>query len=288
MVEPKIRRAVALVLIANLFFAAVDTSTKWLLTQGLVALQLAFMRYFGHLVITLGDAAREGQWRVSMTAGTWSLVALRSFCLVSATVVNFYALGHLPLAVSSAILFVAPVLVALFAWRLLGEAIGPRDIAGLLVGFAGVLLVVWPFGDDINLFALVMLYPASGMAMYLVLTRMLANRVSPAMLQLNTGILGTLVLVPFGIMTWKTPADPLSWALMIGLGLFAWAGHEVLTRAHAYAAASALAPFGYSFVVYLGLSGWLVFGTVPSWNVALGAAVICGAGLISWSARRHG
>lgn len=279
-------KAIGMILLANLLFSMVDTSTKWLVGAGLAALQLAFLRYFIHFVITLVQTRHRSHIAVKLTKRQRALVAIRAFCLVSATVANFFALGHLPLAVTAAILFVSPVLICIFAWALLGETITPRHWLAVILGLAGVLLIVQPFGEAVNWYAVLMLYPATGMAMYTVLTRKLSGEIRPATLQFYTGALGTIVLLPFGLSAWAAISTPLEWTLAFSIGAFAWAGHEILTRAHAHAEASVLAPFGYSFVLYLSLAGWIVFDHVPAWNVAVGAVIIVAAGLTIWAANR--
>lgn len=268
-------------LLANLLFAFVDTSTKWLIGTGLVVVQLAFMRYAVHFALTLVERG----WRVNAAPIAWrtrGLILLRSLCLVSATVVNFTALGHLPLSVTSAILFFAPAFVCIFAQPILGEVITRRHWVGVAIGFLGVLSIVWPFGAEINWYAVLMIYPSAAMAFYQVLSRYLADKATPAAMQFYTGVLGTIVLLPFALMAWVAPSSPLGWILLCAIGAFAWAGHEALTRAHAFAPASVLAPFGYSFVVYLSLAGWLLFSETPGLNVVIGALLIFAAGVVLW------
>ncbi|MEL6683122.1 MAG: EamA family transporter, partial [Pseudomonadota bacterium] len=110
---------------------------------------------------------------------------------------------------------------------------------------------------------------------------------TPATSHFYTGLLGTLALLPFGIMAWETPPSLLAWGLTFGIGAIAWAGHEFLIRAHAYAEASLLAPFGYVFVLYLAFAGWLVFDHIPEWYVGVGAVLIFAAGLIIWRSQRN-
>lgn len=267
-------RGILFVLFAYLLFSFVDTSTKWLLGAGLAVLQLAFMRYFTHFAITLAEASARRGRPARQSLRIKGLVLLRSFSLVSATIANFFALGHLPLAVTSAILFASPVIVCLLARFILNERLTARRLLAVALGLLGVLVILNPFGQDINWYAVLMLYPATGMALYVVLTRLLAGQVSPQAMQMTTGALGTIVLLPVAILTWQNPQTPLDWALLFLIGAFAWAGHEVLTRAHAYAEASFLAPFSYIFIIYLTLLGWLIFGDVPGWNTALGSVLI--------------
>ena len=280
--EGQIGRGILLVLLANLLFSVVDTSTKWLIGAGLVVFQLAFMRYAVHFAITFLERLWRGKPAAKMPRTVLGLVLLRSFCLVSSTLVNFFALGYLSLAVTSAMLYLAPVFVCIFARMLLNEPIRAVHLISIGFGLAGASLILWPVGEPVNWYAVMMLYPAMGMAMYQVLTRKLTTRVTPGVLQFYTGAMGTIALVPFAVVSWVTPTSPMAWVLLVAIGAFAWAGHEALTRAHAFANASTLAPFGYSFVVYLTLAGVVVFHVVPAWNVIVGAALIFAGGMYVW------
>ncbi|MEM1361229.1 MAG: DMT family transporter [Pseudomonadota bacterium] len=271
--------AIGFVLLANLLFAMVDSSTKWLIGAGLTVLQLAFLRYAVHFAITLAERAGRGRG-VGLPRRTWSLVAFRAFCLVSATIVNFFALGQLPLAITASILYLSPVLVCIFAHFLLQEDLTPTRIFAVVIGFLGVLIIFNPLSEDVHWYALLMLYPAAAMALYLVLTRRLASEVSPHRMQLATGAIGTVALLPVGIVGWSAPGSAFAAGLALSIGVFAWAGHEVLTRAHRLSEASLLAPFGYSFVIYLVLAGWLAFSEIPKPTTLIGAAFVITAGLV--------
>lgn len=267
-------RAITLVLIAYLLFAMVDTTTKWLIAAGLTVFQLAFMRYAVHLGITLAETIARGRSAVRTPGKTRAIMVLRAFCLVSSTVVNFVALGQLPLSVTSAILFTSPAIVCIFSRIILNERLTVHRVAAVALGLVGVLVVINPFGQTVNWYAVLMLYPAAGMAMYVVLTRLLAGQVSPHAMQLQTGILGTAALLPFALVSWQTPGGSFEWLLLVSIGALAWFGHEVLTRAHAFADASFLAPFGYSMIVYMSALGWLIFGNVPAASTVFGSLLI--------------
>ena len=275
-------RGILLVLLANLLFSFVDASTKWMIGAGLVVFQLAFMRYAVHFLITGGERLIRGRPAARLGGRTLLLVLFRSFCLVSSTLANFVALGHLSLTVTSALLYLSPIFICIFARLVLQEEIRAAHLASIALGLVGALIILWPFGEPINWYAVLMLYPAMGMALYQVLSRKLSGVVTPGVLQFYTGAMGTLALAPFAAFAWVMPQTPLAWVLLCAIGAFAWAGHEALTRAHAFAPASALAPFGYSFVIYLTIAGMVFFADVPTVYVLVGAAFIVGAGLLTW------
>jgi drug/metabolite transporter (DMT)-like permease len=95
-------------------------------------------------------------------------------------------------------------------------------------------------------------------------------------------MVGSVCLAPFAIAQWQSPASLSDWLILISLGFFGWAGHQVLTIAHNYAPASVLSPFGYSFIMFL--TGWsyLIFDHLPDRWTIFGALVIVSSGLIIW------
>jgi drug/metabolite transporter (DMT)-like permease len=272
----------ALVLVAFLWFAGTDTTVKWLSLAGLPALQLAFMRYAVAFGLSLGMGARHGLLFEWGALRDMALVILRGALLVVATVFNFIALEHLPLTVTSSIMNSAPIILTVLAIPLLGEKVGVFRWLAVLAGFLGVLIVIRPFGESFHWAAILSLLNAVAMALFAILTRALSGRIATQTMQVYMGAIGTAVLLVPALLVWTWPAGVLEWALLFAIGVFAWAGHEIYGRAHAYAEASALIPFNYSFILYVTLAGFVVFGTVPDAATILGSAIIIGSGLVIW------
>ncbi len=273
---------IVMMLAAYLLFAFIDTSAKWLASVGLSALQLSFMRYVGHGLISTVLIGRGGWSRDRFATDHLGLVLLRTYLLVASTAFNFIAITYLPLTVTSAIMFSAPVIVCALSWPLLGERVGPWRWFAIMLGFAGVLVVIRPGGAAFHWAMLLSLHNAAALALYSIITRKLSGIVAAETMQVYMGVIGTLALLPFAIATWVWPATGFEWAVMVLLGLWGWAGHEVYTRAHAYAPANTLMPYTYSFMLYLTVAGYLVFGDVPDALTLVGAAIIVASGLIIW------
>lgn len=281
---------IGLILLAFLCFAGVDTTVKWLALAGYPALQLAFMRYLVAFLLSVGRGLQHGTVFEWQERRVMMLVLLRGALLVLATVFNFIALGYLPLSVTSSILNSAPIILTALAVPLLGERVGPFRWVAVIVGFIGVLIVIRPFGEAFHWATLLMVVNAVAMAFFAILTRMLSGQVATQTMQVYMGALGTAVLVVPALLTWRMPETGFDWLLLCATGGFAWIGHEIYGRAHAFAEASVLIPFNYSFIVYLTLAGMVVFGDVPDAFVLLGAAIIIGSGLVIWwrETRRKG
>jgi drug/metabolite transporter (DMT)-like permease len=273
---------IGLILLAFLCFSAVDTTVKWLALAGLPALQLAFMRYFIAFLFSLGRGLQHGTVFEWQHRRVMSLVLIRGALLVIATVFNFIALGYLPLSVTSSILNSAPIILTALAVPLLGERVGLFRWVAVIVGFMGVLIVIRPFGEAFHWATLLMVVNAIAMALFAILTRMLSGQIATQTMQIYMGALGTAVLFLPAVLTWQTPSSAAEWALMMAIGAFAWVGHEIYGRAHAFAEASVLIPFNYSFIVYLTLAGIIFFGDMPDAMVLLGAGIIIASGLVIW------
>lgn len=276
-------RGIGLMLLAYALFACTDTSVKWLSLAGLPAMQLAFMRFGVHLALSTGPmvtSADHSGW-TAPRAQALAMLGRGALLLVSTTT-NFIALKYLDLTVSAAIMFSSPILVSALSVPLLGERVGPWRWAAILLGFMGVLIVVRPWSAEFHWAAILSLTSATALALFSILTRRMSGVAAPRTMQLYAGLVGTVVLAPVAFWVWESPATPLDWGLMVAIGGFAWAGHHFFSQAHGFAEASVLMPFSYSFLIYLAISGFLVFGTVPDAMTLMGAVVIAGAGLIIW------
>ena len=276
------RYGIILMLFAWLLFSVVDTSAKWLAVAGIPAFQLAFMRYASHFVISIGAIAKGGiDLDRFKTDHLWQVTS-RAMVLVTATLSNFYALQFLPLTVASAIMFSSPVVVCFLSVSVLGEKVGPWRWCAIILGFIGVLIVVRPFGTAFHPAMLLIIYNAIALAYYSIMTRKLSGIVAVETMQFYMGLVGTSVMLPFAVWTWVQPSSPWAMFVLTSLGVFGWAGHQLLTNAHRFGTANQLMPFTYSFLIYVAVWGYLLFGTVPDSATILGAVVIMGAGLIIW------
>ena len=281
-VEDRPHHGILLMLGAWFMFSLVDTGAKWLALAGVAAFQLAFMRYFGHFVISFGLAIRDGlTMDILRTGHPWQVIT-RAMLLISATISNFYVLQFLPLTVTAAIMFSSPVIVCFLSIWLLKEQVGPWRIGAILLGFVGVLIIIRPFGTTFHPTMLMVVYNATALALYSIMTRQLAGVVSTDKMQFFMGFLGTATLLPFVIFVWENPATSLDWIILISIGVFGWAGHQMLTVAHRFATANTLMPFTYSFMIYLAILSFFVFEHVPDTCTILGALVVVTSGLIIW------
>src|SRR5690606_30143049 len=123
-------------------FSCLDAIAKYL-GRDLPVMQIVWARYMGHFLLALVMVAPwrgMGQVRTSRLG----IQVARSALLFGSTAANFVALRYLQLTETVSILFTAPLMVAMFSVVLLGEHVGPRRWAAIIVGFIGVLIITRP------------------------------------------------------------------------------------------------------------------------------------------------
>lgn len=272
---------IGLMMAALVCFTTIDTSAKWL-GRSLPPLEITFFRYlFAFLLAAMvfNPVRAPHAWTTRRPA----LQLLRAFFLLGSTGFNFVALRHLQLAETMSIVFGVPFLVAILAVPLLGEKVDGRRWAAIAVGFLGVLLVTRPTPSHFDP-AMLWAFAAAGCyAGYVLVTRMLSGLDSAASLLLLPAGAGVVIVAPFLPAIWVTPPTLQHWGLLALAGLAGATDHFLLILAYGRAPASMLSPFIYAQIVWMTLSGWLVFGDVPGgWTIA-GACVVIASGL--WMVR---
>ena len=273
------RARALLLLVAMLLFALSDVAAKQL--AGHVApIQIAWARYAVATVLLVFAGLAAGLRPARPQA--MPLQILRGLGMAGATLFQISALHHLPLAEATALYFVSPLLVTILAGYALRETIRPAQWLAVLLGLAGVVVVVRPGEHAIGLAAALPLLSALSWATALISSRLALRHdsvVTTLAWSAGVGLVTFSLALPFAF---AIPGLPdLLW--LAALGLF-WAGAHVLVALayHGRAVAVArLAPLSYSYLVWTIALGQLVLGEFPGSSTALGIILIVAAGL--WS-----
>ncbi len=285
-IEDRRLLGIGLMVMAYAFFAGIDSCAKWLALAGLPVWQIAFVRFFVHGALTLA-LLMPSEGPAMLRPRHPGAVVLRAACLLTGTLCNFVAVQHLPLALIATIFFAAPLAICALSVPLLGERVGPRRWAAILVGFGGVMIATRPWGAEAHWAILFSMGSMLAASLYAILTRRLAGVVSSGAQQIYASLLPALALFPFAAAEWSLPVAAPDWAALALVGCFGFAGHQLLTRAHRLAEASVLAPFVYVHLGFMTVAGWVVFGEVPDAMVLAGGAVTLASGLYLWARERR-
>jgi drug/metabolite transporter (DMT)-like permease len=275
---------IGLVSLTYLLFSLLDGSAKWLVGS-MPVIMVVWLRFATHVVVAGAVLFPiKGMALVQTRHWRWHLV--RALMFMAMTGINFWALQYLQLTVTSSIFFSVPLIIALASASFLGEKLASGKWVAIITGFAGVLVIVRPWGAEFHPAMLASMVNALLYAIFMMMTRRLAAYDSPETIQYLPAVGAAIGLAPFAIAAWEMPDTWLEWTVACLMGVLGGLGHYLLALAHRYAPASVIAPFLYQQVIYMALFGYLVFGDVPSGWVWLGATVVIGSGLYLFARER--
>ncbi|MFN3745479.1 MAG: DMT family transporter [Hyphomicrobiaceae bacterium] len=272
-------RGIGLMCIALVLFSALDATAKYIATRsGLPVSQVTWLRFMSQFVLVVLTFGILAVPRL-LYSRKWQHQVLRSFLMLGSTMFNFMALQTLRLDQTLTIGFLAPFIVALLAGPFLGEWIRWRRLIAIIVGFCGILVVIRPGYAALEIG---MIFAGISMlcyAIFMLLTRYLSRFDPPEVTIFYSMLAGVLVMAPFAIAEWVSPADAFTWALLLSTGLWGGLGHYIFILAYRHAPASTLAPFIYFGLITHTALGYVIFGQLPdTWTIA-GALIVIASGV---------
>ncbi len=208
---------------------------------------------------------------------------------------GFNALTMLPLTDATAISFTAPLISVVLAAFVLGEVVRLYRWTAVLVGFCGVIVMLWPYisADAISrqpdtklaVGALFGFLGAACSAFAMIEVRRLTATESTSAIviffSLMTTTFGMLTVIGGGIdpdWAWRTPNIKQAVFLVL-VGTMGGFGQIFLTESYRRAPASTVAPFDYTGMIFAMAWGYFLFGEFPHQLVLIGACIVCGAGI---------
>ncbi|MGF1594751.1 MAG: DMT family transporter [Kiloniellaceae bacterium] len=269
-------QAISVICIGIFCLVINDAMAKWL-TAYYSPLQIIFMRNLLAMPMILVMVLSIGG-RSLLRTHHLRTHALRGLLLVGGAYTFFLGLKFLPLAEATSLVFAAPIFITALSVPLLGEQVGWRRWAAVIVGFVGVLIIVRPGAAAFQPASLVVVVTAVLYALIMISARRIDQRESVWTLMLYVVLFPLLfsgLAVP---LVWQAPQ--LSHLPQIfGMAVFGTLGMTLISQAFRLAPAAIVAPFDYTALIWASLLGWLVWGEIPGvWTYA-GAAVIIASGI---------
>ncbi len=277
-----VARAIALMIVAVTLFSCLDTAAKYLGSRaGVPVEQVIWSRFFVQFVLLLVVVPALGVLSLRQMFSTkrpgWQFV--RSLMMALTTAFNFLALQYLRLDQTITIMFLAPLFVALAAGPLLGEWVGWRRMVAIMVGFAGILVVVRPGFAEIHPAIFYSFAAMSAYVAFALVTRHIAADDPPLVTLFFSMFAGVLLGFPLAADVWQWDLPLSHWGLLVSLGLLGGTGHYLFILAYRLAPAGIITPFVYVQILSMTALGYLVFGDVPDVWTLIGSVIIVASGI---------
>ena len=240
----------------------------------LPAFQIIAIRNVFSLLTILPLLLRVG--RVSFRAWRPGLLFGRALLMIGAMTSWIVAVEGLDLATATSISFSSPLFATAGAALFLKEQVGPRRWAAVVVGFAGMLIILRPGLAEMSAAAGFALANALLTAWGGITVKVLTRTESTATVVLYLYLLTTPLSAIPAIFVWVPPtALDVGWLAV--MGVLVALGHICLTKAYAAAEASAILPYDFAKVVFAALLGFTFFGELPDAGTWIGMFVIFAA-----------
>ncbi len=276
-------------LVAAFALATMGMLVKLAGERGAHLVELIFWRQLLTMVLLGGGLALTGRLALLRTQRL-PAHARRAASGMLGMIFTYGAVLLLPLAEATTLGFTAPVFAVLIAIVLFGERIGPYRWGAVAMGFAGVLVVMQPFAglhEGVTL---------AGIAVGLVAPFMVAV-ISYQLQDLNTTENPWSIVFWFATLSLPIAAlalpfviaahDPLTWALILGMGLVGAAAQMLLTTSLRFGSAAVILLMDYTALLWASYYGYAIFDRAAPASLWLGAPLIISAGLlIVWRERQ--
>ncbi len=266
-------------------FVLNDTMIK-LVSDDLELFQAVFLRGI-FATILLGVLA----WHKKVISyrpdpGELKIIAWRTFSEISATFCFLTALFNMPLANATAILQSLPLSVTLAASVFLGYRVGWRRYFAILLGLAGVMIIVRPGTEGFNVYSLWALAAVAFVTLRDLLSHKLNSSTPSVYVALFTSV-SVMILAGLASSTqeWRDVSPQIGLYLASAAG-FVLIGYVAGITAMRHVEISFVSPFRYTALIWALLLGFFVFGEVPDTTTITGGLIVIGTGIYTFYRER--
>jgi len=239
--------------------------------------QIGFMRVLVNLILILPFAFRTG--RAIWMTPNHKIYAFRGFTGLVFVLTYFPGAALIPVSDSQALLFTSPLFLTAMAILFLGERYSSARGMALIAGFCGVLIILRPGFDEVNIGAVLVLIAAVANAASNATVKYATRTDHPDTAVFYLMLWVTPVMLGPALWVWKTPTL-YQLGLLIAIGFFATCNQRFLGRSFASADATAVLPFDFARLPFAALIGWIAFSELPDIWVWGGGFVIFGASVL--------
>ncbi|MYM56071.1 DMT family transporter [Thalassovita mangrovi] len=269
----------ALLMMASMAAFTINDTFMKALAGAVPLFQLLFLRGALTSVLTGIWVYRVRAMHLRMPRRDKGLIGLRAVAEVGAAYFFLTALFHMPIANVTAILQSLPLTVSLCAALFFGETLGWRRLSAILIGLAGVMLIVRPGAEDFNFYSVYVLIAVAFVTLRDLVTRKLSAQTHSIFVSWTTSI---SIMVVFGLASlgrdW-VPMDLRAWGFTIAASVSIIGGYLFSVQVMRVGEITFIAPFRYTGLIWALVLGWFVFGDWPAPLTLIGAAIVVGSGI---------
>lgn len=284
---PRLPQGVAAIVPAVFAMALTDAIIKhW--SAGISLWQIWVLRSL--LVLPMLFVMARG--RVRVAGAGW--IALRCLALILMYLAMYPALPLIDMSLAGAAFYTAPLFIAGLSALVLGQRIAGLQWLAILVGFAGLLVIVRPFGHAFTPVVFLPVLAAFCYACAAILTRARCMATGPVVMGfwLNMAFLGTGAVAagllqaglplpevdfPFLFATWQ-PMAAQDWAMLALLSLLMVGVSIGVAVAYKSPQPAVIATLEYCYMIFAGFWGFALFAEVPDRWTLLGMVLIAAGG----------
>ena len=244
-------------------------------TEELHVMEAVFFRSVFGIAFMLPWLIRNGP-RAALGTKRLGMFVIRGCLAYFITLLYFAAAGLMPIADLTSITFTRPIFGTIAAIFVLSEIVGMRRWIAIAIGFLGMVIIVRPGFQAINLGAIYILVAVIMQTANTMIVKILTRTEHPDTIAMYHAVFMLPLAVIPAIFVWQMPTfEEFGWLIVIGG--FGILNQRMLARAFAIADASLVLALGYLRLPISALMGFLVFGEVPTIWVWIGGAVIASA-----------
>ena len=242
--------------------------------------ELVFWRMVFAAVVLGAMAKMQGK---TFATPHWKSHLNRSISGTVGMTCGFYAVMHLPLATGVTLAYTSSIFLAVLSVVVLRERISAYTFAVLLLGFAGVVLLLKPsFAAGQEWAAAVGLFGGLAAGWAYMQVRELSLLGEPAWrVVFYLSLVGMAMGAALATLTGWHDISLQSAPYLIGIGASAVLAQLAMTHAYAVGRKFTVAALAYLTVVFSTLAGIFLFGEQIGWQEWLGIGIIAASGILS-------
>lgn len=271
----------ALYMTASMAAFTLNDACVKLVAETVPLFQIVFLRGIATTILMAVTVQMTTGLRFSIPGRDKPLVALRTLAEVAAMVAFLMALTNMAIANATAILAALPLAVTLGAALIFGDPVGWRRLSAIVIGFAGVMLIIQPGTDGFNIWSLSAL-----LAVFIITGRDLLTRAfSPEVPSMTVAVLTAAAVCVFGgvasIFTEWAPLGGREVLLILAASVLIIGGYVFSIMVMRIGEVGFVSPFRYTALVFALILGLVVFDEFPNALALTGAAIVMATGIFT-------